>query len=90
MAAGALPLNVTPSATPYKPNHDFNKSKSSTPDSGTTPMAGTPPNGLPNAKSAPGAPIQNVTDISSPHELTAFVRQPSYSPCAMVLTCIPG
>ncbi|KAJ3476751.1 hypothetical protein NLI96_g10944 [Meripilus lineatus] len=55
-SSSALPLNVTPSATPSRP-----------PTAQAT-------NGVAKVPSATAKPVQNPTDISSPHELTAFVE----------------
>ncbi|KAI0059257.1 hypothetical protein BV25DRAFT_1918713 [Artomyces pyxidatus] len=71
----ALPLKVTPATTPSKlvPTHPATSSASSQSNSvsaststpGTTPSASPPP-----AHSV----LTNPSDISSPHELTAFVE----------------
>ncbi|KAL0945457.1 hypothetical protein HGRIS_000947 [Hohenbuehelia grisea] len=55
----ALPLNVTPAATPARTNAEGDKDK-------------TP--GPANKKPATSTGALRATDISSPHELTAFVE----------------
>ncbi|TCD64040.1 hypothetical protein EIP91_004589 [Steccherinum ochraceum] len=54
-SSAALPLNVTPSATPARPAASQQKVNG----------ASSTPSGIPEA----------AADISSPHELTAFVEQ---------------
>ncbi|KAK7690949.1 hypothetical protein QCA50_006052 [Cerrena zonata] len=57
-SAAALPLNVTPAATPSKPTNSLQTA-----------------NGMTSSNAAPAAKSSaNPTDISSPHELTAFVE----------------
>jgi hypothetical protein len=72
MPASALPLNVTPSSTPQRAPRA--EAPPASPEPASTPTQTAPANGLP--KAAP-APALKSGDISSPHELTAFVRAAS-------------
>jgi hypothetical protein len=68
--ASALPLKVTPSTPQSTVSH--NKKTTGLGDPGTTPTQTSPASGLPNPGTTSTAPAK-AGDISSPHELTAFV-----------------